>query len=411
MRKSKDFYTTQKLFTIYALVVEDQDDTLVFIWKTSSKDLKAVLRRHLRGEVSFTKGEFSKGASAGDPRIVPLEYVECTGSEAYQRVLCWYRIFDETPGLMPMNPLATDTQAYDMSPSTERIYRALRPTVSVRNILSGKDLPTPVKIKSPSSPPPPPPEREMSQMNIRVHLHDKDAFYHLCKSNNMTQREGFMHLLTLSPLLSESEKQSASDRLLTEQAATIARQQQTIQELEWKLKNKNRGMAADEKLKKALSDTKRFTMRYVDLVLPPPKGDALRCLSFNEWDRTYGGFSSYPYPETAGHAIIELESICYGKGNIPAIFLFAWDTATGKLIKLRYYDSQHAVGFSPKNAHALPGSLWFVGYTPTTDGAMGITFLLPLPDTLALPQPRADTEDEPPSLDDVIAEIETNRYY
>ena len=55
MRKSKDFYTTQKLFTIYALVVEDQGDTLVFIWKTSSKNLKAVLRRHLRGEVSFTK--------------------------------------------------------------------------------------------------------------------------------------------------------------------------------------------------------------------------------------------------------------------------------------------------------------------------------------------------------------------
>jgi hypothetical protein len=50
MRKSKDFYTTQKLFTIYALVVEDQGDTLVFIWKTSSKDLKAVLRRHLRGK-------------------------------------------------------------------------------------------------------------------------------------------------------------------------------------------------------------------------------------------------------------------------------------------------------------------------------------------------------------------------
>lgn len=408
MRKSKDFYTAQKLFTIYALVVEDQGDTLVFIWKTSSKDLQAVLRRHLRGEVSFTKGEFSKGASTGEPRIVPLEYVECTGSEAYQRVLCWYRIFDETPGLMPMNPLATDTQAYDMSPSTERIYRALRPTVSVRNILSGKDLPTPVE---PEISPPPPPEREMSQMNIRIHLDDRNAFYHLCKSNNMTQREGFMHLLTLSPLLSENEKQLASDRLLAEKTATITRQQHTIQELERKLKNKYRGMAADEKLKNALSNAKRFTRKYVDLMLPPPKGTALRCLSFNEWDRTYGGFSSYPYPEAAGHAIVELESICYGKGSVPAIFLFAWDTATGKLIKLRYYDDQYAVGFSPKNEYALPGSRWFVGYAPTTDGAMGITFLYPLPADFAIPQPPVDTADELSSLDDVIAEIEANKYY
>lgn len=408
MRKSKDFYTTQKLFTIYALVVEDQGDTLVFIWKTSSKNLKAVLRRHLRGEVSFTKGEFSKDASTGEPRIVPLEYVECTGSEAYQRVLCWYRIFNETRGLMTMNPMATDAQAYDMSPSTERMYRSLRPTVSVHNLLNGKDTPIPIE---PESPPDPPPEREMSQMNIRVHIDDRDTFYHFCKANHMTQREGFMHLLTLSPLLSESEKQSASDRLLAEKTATIARQQQTIQELERKLKNKYRGMAADEKLKNALSNTKRFIRKYVDLILPPPKGAALRCLSFNEWDRTYGGFSSYPYPEAAGHAIVELESICYGKGSVPAIFLFAWDTATGKLIKLRYYDNQYAVGFSPKNEYALPGSRWFVGYAPTTDEAMGITFLYPLPAGFAIPQPHADTEDERPSLDDVIAEIEANGYH
>lgn len=406
-KKSSIFHNTVKKFTVFLLSCESEEDGRVgYIGKTTSDDLGAVIRRHLRGEVSWTEYDFAK-KSLEEVDVIPLEYIECTEAKAYQHLLCWFRLLDGHGGLMLLNPEGTERQAYDMKEDTERIYRSICKMTTAEDVLNGKFSPTPVSSEKPSAPSAL--TREMTQMNIRVLEDDKNAFYRLCKANSMTQREGFMHLLTLSPLLSDEAKRSATDHLLDEKTKTIARQQKTIQELERKLQQKYRGMSADDKLKQALHNTNQLVKRFVSLVAPHPIKKAMRCLSFNEWSNCGGNFKAYPYPDAAGYAVISMDSISYGRGAVPAVFLYGKDTVTGKQIKLRYYSTRYTIGYSPKNEYACPDSLWLVGYAPASDGAMDINFLLPLPGRWELVPPPATVEHKDRLLDEILAEIKLNK--
>lgn len=399
MVQSKDFFTRKKEFTIFAIIAEDDGDTLAFVGKTETHDLESVLRRHLRGEVSWTKDDFSSGATTSPPRIIALAYLMCTGAEAYKHTLCWYRILEEKSYMM-IAPDTFDKQAYNLNATTEKIYRNILETIPVDDILCGKETPAPCTNENTENPTLP--CRELTQMNIRIHSSDRDAFYRICRTNNYTQREGFLHLLTSYSLMSNQEKQSATDRLLAEKDATIAAQRKSIQELERKLANKSRGQAADAKLKMALHNANMLLRKYIALIFPAPAESPLRCLSFKMWKKTCYN-APYAYPPGAGCSIIRLESICYGKGVVPAVFIHGHDTETGEFIKLRYYPSRYFVGISPKNPYEQLDSLWLVGYAPATDGAIALTFALPLlRQTYSAPEEKKDNF---PALDDIIRKI------
>lgn len=404
-KKSSIFYSESKLYTIFAILLKQDDENLAYVGKTTSKDLHAVLRRHLRGECSLTRNDFRRDILTGIPQIIPLEIIHATGSDAYRHTLCWYRILDER-GYMLLGTRRFELQAYDMGEHTAEIYQSILSTISIDDVLSSGASPSLVVTEDP--PTAKPPLKERTQLNIRVAERDKDEFYQLCKVNGFTQREGFLHLLTNSPLLDKTTKDVITNQLVEEQKSTITRQKATIEELERKLANKSRGQASDKKLVSTLQNTDRLIRKYVNLIYPKPKLPPESCMSFNMWKKY--STEKYSYPSSDGEAIVQLESLCYSRTATPAIFIHMLNVETQERIKLRYYPSRYHVGYSFKRcAYTQEDSLWYVAYQQAPDGAYNLTFSLPFPNNMHYVALN-DCNDKP-SLDDVIQEINEQRVF
>ena len=152
-----------------------------------------------------------------------------------------------------------------------------------------------------------------------------------------------------------------------------------IASLQQKVAGKTRGQAADDKLKASLIFANKLCKKYIELNYPVPTTEpVLKPCSFSAWKRLHEGESPYFYPEDEGYSIIRLQSMCYGRGACPPIFIYGEDIWSKKQIKLRFYQSRYFVGIPPKNPYAQPDSLWFVGYSKATDGAMALMFAMPM---------------------------------
>lgn len=395
-----------KPYTIFAIIVNDDGDNLAYVGKTTSQNLNPVLRRHLRGEVSLTKNDFSIDVTNNKPIIIPLERILCTGSDAYRHTLCWNKILDDH-GYITITYKTTDWQAYNMVEKTKSIYDKIISTLPIDDILKGLQHPISPVIENTSYNHTT--EKEPCvQLNIRVNPHDKDLFYRMCHKNNMTQQQGFSHMLLSTSLSNEEDRSLIKNRIFNELESSLSEKDNKIRELKKRLSGISRGQVADQKLKAALKNANHLIKEYVHLNFPSPMGPTLKCLSFKMWKRTQNHDLPYIYPATAGHSIVILDSICYGKGTVPAIFVHARDITSNERLKFRYYPSTYFVGISPKNIYELPESVWLIGYAPATDGAMALNFALPL--FVELHNESYRENNELPSLDDIINEINQYNY-
>lgn len=349
---------------IYAILWEDDGDELVFVGKTTTSDTKAVLRRHLRGEISVTANDLKCTDWEGKPpRLIVLHALECTGAEAYRYILCYHRLYEDF-GYMTVSYRGIDDQAYDMLPDTKCLYEELQRTVT-REFLSVGIVVEKPKIESVSMQ-----QKEMTtQLNIRLEMHSLCRFRQFCDRLNITQKEGFLHLLhcvcddtlDIDPIFIELKKKNE-------------RQERQIKELEAKLRTQSRGQKADERLKNAVSNMKQFVAQYIELAVCKPlesqakKQSRARCAVPKE----------YQYPESSGEMILQLHSWHYGHGTYPAIFMCGEDTQTKRKIKLRYYPKRTFLGCSPKSEYFAPKTDWFVSFQ-VTKGVAELGAALPLP--------------------------------
>lgn len=217
------------------------------------------------------------------------------------------------------------------------------------------------------------------QMNIRIGSDDRSAFQTMCKACNLTQQDGFLHLLSSSPLIDQKTKDELMDKRYLEQKNTIERQVAIIRDLRNKLSSPSRGQKADQKLKTAISNIKTAIDEYVHIVFPEPQQAPANCLSFKK-SKTVINHQAYTYPKRADSTIFTFEHYCYGKGSVPAIFIFGEDE-NGNKIKLRLYAKREYMNLL-RTAYAQPGSLWLIHYEPASDGAINVTLSLPLPDLI-----------------------------
>ena len=169
------FHNKELRHLIYAILWEDDGDEFAFVGKTTTTNTKALLRRHLRGEVRITASELKRESWDGKPpRLVILQSLFCTGAEAYRYILCYHRLYEDFK-FMTIVYRNTDNQAYDMFPHTKCLYEEIRKTVTREFLLTGITVTKPKteivhqKKKEP-----------MTQLNVRLDTSTLCAFLQFC---------------------------------------------------------------------------------------------------------------------------------------------------------------------------------------------------------------------------------------
>ena len=389
----RSFHSEVRHHLIYAILWKDDGEEFAFVGKTISTDTKAVLRRHLRGEVAITATALKREDwDDNRPRIVTLQDLMCTGAQAYKYILCYHRLYEDL-GFQTYHFNGTDNQAYDMHPQTWSLYEKLQKTTTRELLRNGIATEKPI-AKSESAP-----KREpTSQLNIRVSIQMLGIFQRFCEKLGITQKEGFLHLLHCADWDALSK-----DPLFLEQKKIIERQRMQIAELESKLRSESRGQWADRRLKQSLSDIKQFVALYIKLLFDPPAEPPLKIRPPKEANK----FDAYHYPESAGEALVELHALYYSHGRYPAVFVCGKDLATETKIKLRYYPKETYLGCSPRSVFSVEKANWLVHYQHAKDGAMDLTVALPLPPYIeaSITKPSRSSDDQK-SLEDLIQEAQ-----
>lgn len=359
------FHNHKTNHLIYAILWEDDGDEFAFIGKTTSTNTKALLRRHLRGEVSLTSFDLHRDDWDGKPpHLIVLHSLVCTGAEAYRYILCYIRLYEDF-GFMTVAYSGTDEQAYDMFPYTEKLYKELQRTVTKDFLSNGITLEKP-ETKSVYIPEKEPKE----QLNIRLDMHILSDFQRFCRQLGITQREGFLHLMR-----SANQDDLATDPLFVEQRATIERQKKRIEKLEEKLQSPSRGQKADARLKKTIANTKQFVTQYIAKVVEEPSSPLLKCQTRK--GRTE--VQHYKYPSTDGATTMELHALFYSRTKYSAIFVCGKDLSNGHPIMLRYYPNDNYIGITPRGKYCAKNARWLVSYQRAKDDAMELVAALPLP--------------------------------
>lgn len=361
-----DKFHNQKLpYLIYAILWEDDGDEFVFVGKTTTADTKALLRRHMRGEVSITKMALKRDdLEAGPPRLIVLQSLVCTGAEAYKYILCYHRLYEDF-GFMTVAYRGTDNQAYDMLPYTKHLYEELQKTVTREFLFTGITIAKPATNEPVSRQ-----KRELTtQLNVRLDMHMLRVFQRFCSKLGITQREGFIHLMYCA-----DQDGLSVDPLFVEQRKTIERHKRRIEELEAKLCAESRGQKADAKLKAAITNIKQLIAQYLELVAEIPSGPLLKDESQYVWRELI----TYMYPDSDGEALLEIHRRYCGRGKYPAEFLCGRNLFNGTAIKLRYYPRETYVGCSPNSKYAVEKAHWLVSYKRVGD-VTELVAALPLP--------------------------------
>lgn len=393
------FHTQRKQRCIYAIHWDEDGESCVHIWHTTSNNLRSVLRRHLRGEIKLTRNDLShRDWNGRPPRIIALQVSNQTGAEAYRTVLCYHRIY-ESHGFYVLSYDKVDEQAYNMLPQTEKVYNQLHEEEITKEFLvHGISVAENEGQKDP--------EQRYSllpattQINIRLSEEEKIELDRFCASNRLTQRQALIYLLH------DVSSEAGDNPLLKELRDDIERKQAIIDDLSKKLCSASRGQVADKKLKEALATAREIVCRYIELI-PPSTGPLLKCKS-----RQHSRRDAYQYPYGAGTTILELHDLCYGKGRNSCLFVKGIDESTGELLRFRFYDKRTFIGIRPaQNLHATEGSRWFVSFKPASDGAVELTAAIPLPANIfnASKSPSEPADEYGQALDDLIDDAEYAR--
>lgn len=391
------FHNKKLPHLIYAILWEDDGDEFAFVGKTTTVDTKALLRRHLRGEVSVTAQYLKRDDWEGKPpQLIVLQSLSCTGAEAYRYILCYHRLYEDF-GFMTVAYRGTDNQAYDMLPFTGSIYEELQKTVT-RDFLRTGIIAEKMIVQHVSRAK----KEPTTQLNIRVDMYALCVFRRYCSKLGITQKEGFLHLMHCV-----DQDSLAIDPLFVEQRNTIERQKRHIDELEAKLQKESRGQKADAKLKEAMVETKRLVSQYIAQVVAVPTGSPLKISSH----KAQAECKDFLYPDCDGSTVLQLRRLHYGRGSYAAVFLCGIDLHSGASIKLRYYPKKTYIGSVPGGKYCVENARWVVYYRRATDGAMELTAALPLPLDWEQGEPeKTKKSEEQKWLDELIQEANMQRW-
>ena len=367
----KAFYTVEKRTTIYALVCR-RGGCWVYVGKTTSPRISAVYSRHRCSEVGATRGFCDRPEYP--PELYVLEHLRATGAEAYRYVLAWLRCFLEH-GYTAMTHGATENQAWELHPETEKIYREIGKE-SLETVLTRTYVARPADANLPPEPQPlvqTKAEREKTeQMNVRMSRENKLRFEAFCRAHEVNQRQGFALLL----------EQPGEQSILAEMQRKIRKQEAEIKKLRSRL---------DAQSGRAEAPAEQEARGYLQFLLPELKAyldylffreeppEPLPNLNFRKFQRTNPQADLYIYPENEGFYQLVPEAVVWGiSRSRPCFVMFRGEH--GERYKLRTYPKDHYAGFSFRSPLPVePGTKWQIGVRKAKDGAMEIVAAFPIP--------------------------------
>lgn len=191
-------------------------------------------------------------------------------------------------------------------------------------------------------------ESSNQRLSIRLSKADKDRFDRLAKTNNLTQRELLLRLL--------SKSQTDSDAISLQESTHSQKSRLVKEKTRYKL------------LQRGIS--------YFYKSMYPTNSIPLEIES--------GSYANYPnrdryqYPVESGFFLMRPQAILYGKGRYPARFVLGIGS-NDSYIKVRWYPTNHFIGISLLNKQFSCGSsVWLIGCEQAADGAMDLFAALPL---------------------------------
>jgi len=145
----------------------------------------------------------------------------------------------------------------------------------------------------------------------------------------------------------------------------------------------NQSGSRSDKANKKLLDAIRFfgvgVYEYAKHVTRDQKVP-MKCCSWRAFKESFADWKAYRSPDEECFIPFRLECLCYGKGRMPAVFIFGRRMGTEERIRLRFYERREYVGPHPtKSGMFYEGSCFLLGGKPSADGACDLLFAIPLP--------------------------------
>ena len=365
---SSKFHSLPRNYCIFVII--DRILKIAYVGKTYAKNPRANIAAHLRGERRTTRYDFGSDDVRVATVVCFLESTHCTGAEAYKHVLAWGHYFEKL-GYALLMAAKTSAQCSNLLPDTEAIYTTICAPYSLDEILS-RDVPL-LEDESKS-------ERHievspLKQLNLRVRSDVVEAFKTFCESYHVTQSDG-LRLLLLADHSSHDQMMDSVWQETEFHKQEIAKLQQANNDLRQKRIDK------EQREYQLAQDWALITRQIVNYITDPSGISTstlprLTPMSFSA-SRYKLDFHAYQYPNEAGCCTLTVDSLVYGKGRKPALFILGHNE-NNQLIKLRWYEKKDFVGISPRSSkHALKGAKWLVGCVAAKDGAMDLLMSIPL---------------------------------
>lgn len=380
-------YSIKREHIIFAIISHpvSGDDPLVFVGKTTQKNLKRVLHYHKKNN-HYASAVFEEGV---DATIYHLETVHCTAPDAYRHVLAFMRYFIDH-NFDVISHHAPYEAALDLHERAQDIYNVIF-TIPLPEILSRNTTPTEsTKTATQESPKKSP---LTSRLSIRVTESEYNRFTSFCHELGLTQRDAILSLFG-----KEASLESLALQRISQQAHIIASLKNQVQNLIHIVENGSRGANADKKLIEALSLCSIGIHQYLRLVLDCNNTtEHLRCLSWNQFTQTCPNWKEYSYPQHSDPIYLHVQFMCYGKGSRPCIFLYGFDRFTGEKLRFRFYPKRTYIGPTPNHSHSIyEGVCMLIMAKQDGEGVADMVLALPLPKDYAVdtfPESQSSLED------------------
>lgn len=350
-----------KIYTIYAILA----GKTIFIGKTTSSRVSAVYHRHRRGEVCATQAFSALGIK---PKLHVLTRKEMEEYEAFRWVVAYIYIFQGT-GFEILNSAKTIQKANNLYNETQRLVKDIKEE-SIEDLLSRTVVNRPRDADFAVQ------EEELAQLKpadqritLRVSTYEKERFMQLANDFHLSQRQTLQYLI--------SKKMMPQDMFPPwEDDIYVRTVMKAVREENEKLRRENQKLRAYREGEKPYLENLRVALStYFE------KMQSLNPVPIRIERGKYRGYPdvhAYLYPIHAGIFLVRPTAILTGKGPYAPQFVLV-KANDGECYKFRFYPKRTFCGVKPNNSRfALRGSSWLMGCAQASDGAMDLTFALPL---------------------------------
>lgn len=380
-------------YTIFAIIADalDGGDTLVFVGKTIQKDINAVMRYYRRRN-GCSAPVFEEGVA---PKIICLEKVYASATEAYRYVLAFMRCFFEEGYDVVAHYLPYEA-CLNLSWDTQKIYNHITQKPLVEILANSPEVPGSRIISQECLTEKIPLDARLS---VRLTQSEHQTFCRFCQSSGITQRDGLLLLLDKN-----AGSQNTLVHRMRELHQTIEMQKQQISMLESRLESGSRGANADKRLIEALAVCNRGVCEYAKSIAASRTSfSPISYVSWNCFLRICPNWKEYDFPED-GFYLFQLEYLCYGRGERPCIFLFGRNTISNQKMRFRFYDKREYIGPHPsRSIQFFKGICLLAGCKRRADNASDLIFALPLPEDTSNAPICSDT---PKSILEILQDAE-----